>query len=57
VSRSNSIKIKYFDGRKIITETFVGLSAKIIQHEYDHLQGILYTDKAIDIISRHCLAV
>jgi peptide deformylase len=26
-------------------ETFSGLAARIIQHEYDHIEGILFTDK------------
>lgn len=25
------------------------MNARIIQHEYDHLQGVLYIDKAINI--------
>jgi peptide deformylase len=27
------------------TETFTGIVARIIQHEYDHIEGILFTDK------------
>ena len=27
------------------TETFEGLIARVIQHEYDHIEGILFTDK------------
>ena len=27
------------------TETFTGLIARVIQHEYDHIEGILFTDK------------
>ncbi len=27
------------------TETFTGMAARIIQHEYDHIDGILFTDK------------
>ena len=26
-------------------ETFDGMTARVIQHEYDHLEGILFTDK------------
>ena len=26
------------------TETFSGLVARVIQHEYDHIEGILFTD-------------
>ena len=27
------------------TEVFDGLIARVIQHEYDHIEGILFTDK------------
>jgi peptide deformylase len=27
------------------TESFDGLIARVIQHEYDHIEGILFTDK------------
>jgi len=49
VSRHDSITIKYFNGREHLTKTYEGMNARIIQHEYDHLQGILYIDKATDI--------
>ena len=26
------------------TETFSGLAARVIQHEYDHIEGVLFTD-------------
>ena len=29
---------------KEFTETYTGMAARIIQHEYDHIQGILFTD-------------
>ncbi|MCK5821541.1 MAG: peptide deformylase [Bacteroidales bacterium] len=46
VYRSDSIRIKYMD--EDFTEhevVFEGMAARIIQHEYDHLGGILFTDK------------
>ena len=46
VLRHKTVTVKYFTGREIKTTTFEGLNARIIQHEYDHLNGILYTDKA-----------
>ena len=27
------------------TKTYDGLRARVIQHEYDHIEGILFTDK------------
>mgnify|MGYP006223291687 FL=1 len=46
VIRQKSIKIQYFDENfnKHI-ESYNGLLARVIQHEYDHIEGILFTDK------------
>ena len=49
VLRYKSIKIKYFNGQKLVTKVYEGMNARIIQHEYDHLDGILYIDKAENI--------
>lgn len=46
VSRKPKIKIRYQDENfKTYTEIFDGLIARVIQHEYDHIQGVLFTDK------------
>lgn len=46
VERRPDVYIRYFDENfKEYTETFTGIAARIIQHEYDHLEGILFTDK------------
>lgn len=46
VSRKDTITIRYQDENfKEHTETFDGILARVIQHEYDHLEGILFTDK------------
>lgn len=34
------------------TETFDGLIARVIQHEYDHIEGILFTDKLSSLKKR-----
>jgi len=52
VKRYKEIEVGYFNGKKYIKQTFSGLNARIIQHEYDHLKGILYTDKAENIRDR-----
>ena len=42
VYRKPKIKISYLDANlKSHTETFEGLAARIIQHEYDHIEGVL----------------
>ncbi len=46
VFRESDIKIHYFDEEfKEYTETYDGINARVIQHEYDHIEGILFTDK------------
>ena len=46
VKRKETITITYQDEEfKSYTETYNGLLARVIQHEYDHIEGILFTDK------------
>jgi peptide deformylase len=52
VERYNWIKVRYFNGTKFIMEALEGMNARIFQHEYDHLLGILYIDKAIKIAEK-----
>lgn len=45
VWREDEVTIHYFDENWIEkTETYRGYSGRVIQHEYDHLQGILFVD-------------
>lgn len=45
VNRSEWIKIKYLDEQfNEHTEEFEGFKARVVQHEYDHLEGSLFTD-------------
>ena len=45
VIRPEKLKITYFDENwEEHTEEFDGMQARIIQHEYDHIEGILFTD-------------
>lgn len=46
VKRKDTLTLTYFDEDfKQHTETYDGLLARVIQHEYDHIEGILFTDK------------
>lgn len=46
VNRRDSITIRYNDlNFETHTESFNGVRARVIQHEYDHIEGILFTDK------------
>eukprot|EP00764_Aduncisulcus_paluster_P012076 gnl/Carplike_NY0171/5029_a6865_258.p1 GENE.gnl/Carplike_NY0171/5029_a6865_258~~gnl/Carplike_NY0171/5029_a6865_258.p1 ORF type:complete len:186 (+),score=2.33 gnl/Carplike_NY0171/5029_a6865_258:32-589(+) len=45
VSRPDNVRIKYFDEHFVEhEEEFKGYAGRIIQHEYDHLEGILFID-------------
>ncbi|NDP21749.1 MAG: peptide deformylase [Paludibacter sp.] len=50
VMRPDAIKIKYFDvDFNEHIEEFIGYQARVVQHEYDHLEGHLFTDKVSPI--------
>ena len=45
VSRPDFLKIHYFDENwNEHEEELDGLRARIVQHEYDHIEGVLFTD-------------
>ena len=45
VERKEKIKIQYLDENWVAhTEEYDGFTARVIQHEYDHIEGILFTD-------------
>lgn len=45
VYRPEQVKIRYLDEAfKEHIEIYEGLNARVIQHEYDHIDGILFTD-------------
>ncbi|AUC84888.1 peptide deformylase [Polaribacter sp. ALD11] len=53
VVRQPKITIEYQDEDfKKHTETLDGLAARVFQHEYDHIEGILFTDKLSSLKKR-----
>jgi len=53
VYRQPEITIEYQDEDfKKHTETLNGLAARVFQHEYDHIDGILFTDKLSSLKKR-----
>lgn len=53
VFRKPGITIEYFDEDfNKRTEEYKGLAARVIQHEYDHIEGILFTDKLSSLKKR-----
>jgi peptide deformylase len=49
IKRSPKVTLKYMDelGNEK-TETFEGMDAQIIQHEVDHLNGVLFIDRLLE---------
>ncbi len=53
VYRQEQITVEYYDenfNKKV--EVFNGLIARVIQHEYDHIEGVLFTDKISSLKKR-----
>ena len=49
VPSPNSVIVKYEDeGKKIHKERLTGFVARIFQHEYDHMEGIDFTQRSIN---------
>jgi peptide deformylase len=53
VNRESHIRIKYYDENWTFhNKVYNGYKARIIQHEYDHLDGVLFTDKVSPLRKR-----
>jgi len=45
VMRKPNLKIEYYDENwELFEEELTGFAARVVQHEYDHIEGILFTD-------------
>ncbi len=46
IERNPDIRIKYLDTEwNEHIETYDGINARVIQHEYDHIEGVLFIDR------------
>ena len=46
VTRKKNVLLGYYDKKfEYHEELFSGMAARIIQHEYDHIEGVLFIDK------------
>lgn len=46
VERPETIRLRYMDENFQEHEaTFTGINARVVQHEYDHIEGLLFTEK------------
>lgn len=53
VYRQEKITIEFYDENfEKHTDVYDGLIARVIQHEYDHIEGILFTDKISSLKKR-----
>lgn len=53
VVRKDTLTISYMDENfESHEETYDGMLARVIQHEYDHIEGILFTDKLSSLKKR-----
>ncbi|WP_417887220.1 peptide deformylase [Zunongwangia sp.] len=53
IFRKPQITIEYLDENlEEHREVFSGLAARVVQHEYDHIEGILFTDKLSNLKKR-----
>lgn len=53
IYRIPKIKIKYQDENFVeLVEEYSGIAARVIQHEYDHINGILFTDRISSLKKR-----
>jgi peptide deformylase len=53
VSRKEEVHIEYYDADwKSHKESYRGIAARIIQHEYDHLEGVLFVDRVSPLRKR-----
>jgi peptide deformylase len=49
VERFKKIKVKYTNREgRTINRRFNSLNARVVQHEFDHLEGVLFIDKLVD---------
>jgi len=53
VTRNDTISVEYVDENfKKQKEIIEGLAARVFQHEYDHIEGVLFTDKISSLKKR-----
>lgn len=45
VTRKPDVVIEYYNENfELVEEKLTGLAARVVQHEYDHIEGVLFTD-------------
>lgn len=45
VNRKPQVRIEYYNAKfELVEKVFDGITGRVIQHEYDHVEGVLFTD-------------
>ena len=53
INRNSNIIIEYYDENfKFYKREFDGINSRVIQHEYDHIEGVLFIDKVSPLRKR-----
>ena len=53
VRRKSTIRMKYYDENfEFHDEEFAGVQARVVQHEYDHLEGVVFADRLMILRKR-----
>ena len=53
VTRPEAVVVRYYDEDwNLKEEEFDGMNARVIQHEYDHIEGVLFTDYVVGLKKR-----
>ena len=56
ITREDEIEITYFDENwKFHAEKYRGVRSRVIQHEYDHLKGVLWVDRVDPAVGMHMI--
>ena len=56
VKRPSTIRVRFqdYNGDRVIKK-FGGMTARVFQHEYEHMQGLVFTDKVSDFALRRAV--
>lgn len=56
VKRPDKVRVRfqYYDG-ETTTKQFIGMSARVVQHEYDHMEGKVFLTKASSMETQRAL--
>lgn len=56
VKRPDRVRIRFqFHDGETVTKQFIGMSARVVQHEYDHMEGKVFLTKASSMETQRAL--